>query len=58
VNYYLRLDQLRSNYKKIYAQVPIRVEYSITKQTSELGKILKQLDIWVIQWRKEKPKKK
>jgi DNA-binding HxlR family transcriptional regulator len=34
--------------------VPIRVEYSITKQTSELGKILKQLDIWVIKWRKEK----
>ena len=44
--------------KKIYAQVPIRVEYSITKQTRDLGKILKQLDIWVIKWRKEKPKKK
>jgi DNA-binding HxlR family transcriptional regulator len=43
--------------KKIYAQVPIRVEYSITKQTRELGKILKQLDSWVIQWRKEKSKK-
>ena len=44
--------------KKIYAQVPIRVEYSITKQTNELGKILKQLDSWVIKWKKEKPKKK
>lgn len=44
--------------KKIYAQVPIRVEYSITKQTRDLGKILKQLDSWVIKWRKEKPKKK
>ncbi len=44
--------------KKIYAQVPIRVEYSITKQTSELGKILKQLDSWVIKWRKEKTRKK
>lgn len=43
--------------KKIYAQVPIRVEYSITKQTRDLGKILKQLDSWVIQWRKEKSKK-
>ena len=43
--------------KKIYAQVPIRVEYSITKQTHELGKILKQLDSWVVQWRKEKSKK-
>lgn len=44
--------------KKIYAQVPIRVEYSITKQTRDLGKILKQLDSWVVQWRKEKSKKK
>lgn len=44
--------------KKIYAQVPIRVEYSITKQTHDLGKILKQLDNWVVQWRKEKTKKK
>jgi len=42
--------------KKIYAQVPIRVEYSITKQTHDLGKILKQLDSWVVQWRKEKSK--
>ena len=40
--------------KKIYAEVPLRVEYSITKQTHELGKILKQLDNWVIQWRKKK----
>jgi DNA-binding HxlR family transcriptional regulator len=44
--------------KKIYAQVPIRVEYRITKQTRDLGKILKQLDSWVIKWRKEKPRKK
>lgn len=43
--------------KKIYAQVPIRVEYSVTKQTRDLGKILKQLDSWVVQWRKENPKK-
>ena len=43
--------------KKIYAQVPIRVEYSITKQTQDLGKILKQLDKWVEQRRKEKFKK-
>ncbi|EPA06266.1 transcriptional regulator, HxlR family [Candidatus Nitrosarchaeum limnium BG20] len=40
--------------KKIYAEVPLRVEYSITKQTHELGKILKQLDNWVVQWRKKK----
>jgi DNA-binding HxlR family transcriptional regulator len=44
--------------KKVYAQVPIRVEYSITKQAKDLGKILKQLDDWVAQRRKEKSRKK
>ena len=44
--------------KKIYAQIPPHVEYRITTQTKELGKILKRLDNWVIQWKKEKPKKK
>jgi len=43
--------------KKIFAQIPIRVEYSITKQTRDLGKILKQLDNWVVEWRKTKSKK-
>jgi DNA-binding HxlR family transcriptional regulator len=43
--------------RKIYTEVPLRVEYSITKQTHELGKILKQLDSWIVQWRSEKPKK-
>ncbi|HSB83920.1 MAG TPA: helix-turn-helix domain-containing protein [Nitrosarchaeum sp.] len=55
-----RLRDLESHgliIKKIYAQVPIRVEYIVTKQTRDLGKILKQLDIWVVQWRKEKSKK-
>lgn len=44
--------------KKIYAQVPIRVEYSITRQTKDLGKILELLDSWVVKWRKEKSKRK
>ncbi|MGQ0795493.1 MAG: winged helix-turn-helix transcriptional regulator [Nitrosopumilaceae archaeon] len=44
--------------KKIYPQVPIRVEYRLTKQARDLGKILERLDGWVIKWRKEKPKKK
>lgn len=44
--------------KKIYAQVPIRVEYSLTKQAKDLGKILEQLDGWVVNQRKEKSKKK
>ena len=40
--------------KKIYAQVPMRVEYSMTKQARDLGKILEQLDNWVVKQRKEK----
>ena len=43
--------------KKIYAQVPMRVEYSMTKQARELGKILEQLDNWVEKQRKEKSRK-
>ena len=43
--------------KKIYAQVPMRVEYSMTKQARDLGKILEQLDNWVVKQRKEKPRK-
>ncbi len=44
--------------KKVYAQVPIRVEYSLTKQARDLGKILERLDDWVIKLRKDKPRKK
>ena len=40
--------------RKIYAQVPMRVEYSITMQARDLGKILEQLDNWVVKQRKEK----
>lgn len=43
--------------KKIYAQVPMRVEYSMTKQARDLGKILEQLDNWVVKQRKEKSRK-
>ncbi|NHH98932.1 hypothetical protein DYY66_2517 [Candidatus Nitrosotalea sp. FS] len=43
--------------KKIYAQVPLRVEYSLTKQARDLGKILESLDEWVIKWRKERSRK-
>ncbi len=42
--------------KKVYAEVPIRVEYSLTKQARDLGKILERLDGWVIKWGKRKPK--
>lgn len=42
--------------KKVYAEVPIRVEYSVTKQTRDLGKILERLDSWVTKWKKSKKK--
>ncbi len=44
--------------KKIFAEVPLRVEYSLTKQAKDLGKILEQLDKWVIKRREEPPRKK
>jgi DNA-binding HxlR family transcriptional regulator len=43
--------------KKVYAQVPLRVEYRLTKQARDLRKILEQLDDWVVKWRNEKYKK-
>jgi len=43
--------------KKIYAQVPMRVEYSMTRQARDLGKILEQLDDWVLKQRKEKSRR-
>jgi DNA-binding HxlR family transcriptional regulator len=44
--------------KKIHAEIPVRVEYSLTKQAKDLGKILEQLDKWVIRRREESSKKK
>ena len=43
--------------KKVFPEVPIRVEYSLTRPAKELGKILEQLDDWVIKRRKENAKK-
>ena len=44
--------------KKIYAEVPLRVEYNLTKHAMDLGKILEKLDKWVIKRRKERTTKK
>ena len=40
--------------KKVYAQVPLRVEYTLTKQAKDLGKILEKIDEWVAKWGKKK----
>ena len=37
-------------YKKIYPEVPLRVEYSLTKQARELESILEILGKWADKW--------
>lgn len=32
-------------------EIPVRVEYSLTKRTTELESILKQLSNWVNKWK-------
>ena len=54
-----RLSELESNglvRKKIFAEVPPRVEYSLTIQAKELEKILVQLGVWVKRWENQTKK--
>jgi DNA-binding HxlR family transcriptional regulator len=37
--------------KKIYPEIPIRVEYSLTNRTKELESILHQLNNWINKWK-------
>lgn len=37
--------------KKIYSEIPIRVEYSLTIRTKELEIILQQLNNWINKWK-------
>lgn len=46
----LELEQVGLINKKIYPQIPPKVEYSLTKKAKELGKILEVLDKWVEKW--------
>lgn len=43
-------------HKKIYAEVPLRVEYNLTKQAKELEIILGDLDKWTKRWQTSKSK--
>lgn len=43
--------------KKIYSEVPIRVEYSLTVRTKELETILQQLSDWINKWKIYEKKK-
>jgi DNA-binding HxlR family transcriptional regulator len=37
--------------KKIYSEIPVRVEYSVTPRTKELETILQQLSDWINKWK-------
>ena len=37
--------------KKIYSEIPVRVEYSLTLRTKELEAILQQLSVWISKWK-------
>ncbi len=37
--------------KKIYSEIPVRVEYSLTPRTKELETILQQLNDWINKWK-------
>jgi len=37
--------------KKIYSEIPVRVEYSLTLRTKELETILQQLSDWINKWK-------
>ncbi len=37
--------------KKIYLEIPVRVEYSLTLRTKELETILQQLSDWISKWK-------
>ena len=37
--------------KKIYAEIPLRVEYSLTRQAKELEQVLEVLGKWVSKWK-------
>ncbi|MBA2267349.1 MAG: helix-turn-helix transcriptional regulator [Nitrosopumilus sp.] len=37
--------------KKIYSEIPVRVEYSLTLRTKELETILQQLSDWISKWK-------
>ena len=37
--------------KKIYSEIPVRVEYSLTPRSKELETILQQLNDWINRWK-------
>jgi len=50
-----RLSELESQgliIKKIFAEIPPRVEYRLSPKTNELGKIIEELNDWVTKWKK------
>jgi DNA-binding HxlR family transcriptional regulator len=50
----LELEQQGLITKKIYPEIPTRVEYSLTARTRELETILHQLNDWANRWKNYK----
>src|ERR671932_1095660 len=48
----LELERVGLVTKKIYPEVPPRVEYSMTPQARELEAIIKELARWALKWRR------
>ena len=49
-----RLSELESQgliIKKMFAEIPPRVEYSLAPKTNELGNIIEDLNDWVMKWK-------
>jgi len=44
--------------KKIYEEIPVRVEYNLTKQARELEEILGDLSQWANKWKPKQEQKK
>jgi len=44
--------------KKVYAEIPLRVEYSLTRQAKELEHILEILEKWASSWKPIKIRQK
>jgi DNA-binding HxlR family transcriptional regulator len=47
------LEQLGIVQRRVYPEIPPRVEYSLTKKGRELHALLLQLADWVIRWNKK-----
>jgi DNA-binding HxlR family transcriptional regulator len=53
----LELEQEGLITKRIYSEIPIRIEYSLTPRSKDLENILQQLSNWIVKWNAHEKKK-